>query len=283
VRGAGSSAKLPDADTVWRQEGTGPLTQAHPIALSYDNGEGLTFRAPSRSTTNICSPRATRSPTRRRAGHAVPYALISRHGTPHTEGYYILHEGLIGVMGDQGLQEQTYKNIEEKKAVAFKATNAWLGFTDKYWAAALLPDTNASVAARYSAGAAGLTKTYQTDYLLDAQTIAPGATGAANMRLFAGAKEVQTIDAYDKALGPQPLRAADRLGLVLLHHQADVQSDRLFLPLDRQFRARDPDRHRDRQAPVLPARQQVLRLDGQDEGGAARRWRRSASATATTR
>ena len=31
--------------------------------------------------------------------------------------------------------------------------------------------------------------------------IAPGATGAANMRLFAGAKEVNTVDAYDKALG----------------------------------------------------------------------------------
>ena len=44
-------------------------------------------------------------------------------------------------------------------------------------------------------------KTYQTDYLLDAQTIAPGATGSANMRLFAGAKEVQTVDFYDKALG----------------------------------------------------------------------------------
>src|SRR3954463_8410856 len=37
---------------------------------------------------------------------------------------------------------------------------------------------------------------------------------------------------------PQPLRAADRLGLILFHHQADVQSDRLVLPLDRQFRPR---------------------------------------------
>src|SRR5205085_668182 len=124
-----------------------------------------------------------------------PYALISRHGTPHTEGYYILHEGLIGVLGEQGLQEQTYKNIEEKKTQTWKVTNAWLGFTDKYWAATLLPDTNAGLQARYSAGSAGTTKTYQTDYLLDAQTIAPGAAGAANMRLFAGAKEVNTVDA----------------------------------------------------------------------------------------
>ena len=75
-----------------------------------------------------------------------PYALISRHGTPSVQGYYILHEGLIGVMGDQGEQTETYKKMEEKKTETWDATNAWLGFTDKYWAAALLPDTDARCA-----------------------------------------------------------------------------------------------------------------------------------------
>jgi YidC/Oxa1 family membrane protein insertase len=44
-----------------------------------------------------------------------PYALISRHGTPHTLGYYILQEGLVGVLGDKGLQEVTYSSIAEAK------------------------------------------------------------------------------------------------------------------------------------------------------------------------
>jgi len=202
VRGAGSNAKLPDADTVWRQEGTGPLTQAKPVTLTWDNGEGLTFRrtiavddkylftARDEVTNNATEPATL-----------FPYALISRHGTPKTEGYYILHEGFIGVMGDQGLKEESYKTVEEKKAIAFTTTNGWLGITDKYWAATLLPDPAAKLNARFSSGAVGTTKTYQTDYLLDPQTIAPGATGAATMRLFAGAKEVQTVDLYDKALG----------------------------------------------------------------------------------
>ena len=84
-----------------------------------------------------------------------PYALISRHGTPKVLGYYILHEGLIGVMGDQGLQEETYKKIDDKKSESWDVTNAWLGFTDKYWAAVLLPDTDAKVHARFSAGESG--------------------------------------------------------------------------------------------------------------------------------
>ena len=32
-----------------------------------------------------------------------PYFLLSRHGTPKTQGFYILHEGPIGVLGDAGL------------------------------------------------------------------------------------------------------------------------------------------------------------------------------------
>ena len=241
------------------------------MTLTWDNGDGLTFRRTiavddrylftikDEVTNNGAAPVSL-----------FPYALISRHGTPTTPlGYYILHEGLIGVLGDQGLQEITYAKIEEKKSVPFDVTNAWFGITDKYWAATLLPDTNAHLKARFSAGTLGTLKTYQTDYLLDQQTIAPGATGTANARLFAGAKEVATVDGYDKQLSAQPLRAADRLGLVLFHHQAVVQPDRLHLPLGRQFRRRDPDRHRADQGRVLPARQQVLRLDGEDEGGAA--------------
>ena len=96
-----------------------------------------------------------------------PYALISRHGHPRLEGFYILHEGLIGVFGDQGLKEVGYADIEKQKQIPFKATNAWLGITDKYWAATLVPDTNAPIQARFSAGLVGTTKTYQTHYLLD--------------------------------------------------------------------------------------------------------------------
>jgi YidC/Oxa1 family membrane protein insertase len=202
VNGTGQNAKLPTFDTVWRQDGSGALTTNSPITLSWDNGEGLEFRRTIAvddkylfSAKDEVVNKGTAPVT------LVPYAFIRRHGTPKTAGYYILHEGYLGVFGDQGLKEDSYKNLEEKKEIKFKATNGWLGFTDKYWAATLLPDTKVSLNATYSANPAANPKTYQTDYLLDAQTLAPGASGAADFRLFAGAKEVQTIDAYDKALG----------------------------------------------------------------------------------
>jgi YidC/Oxa1 family membrane protein insertase len=194
VGGAGANVKAPGPDTAWQREGTGSLTPGRPIALVYDNGEGLKFRRTiAVDDKYLFTLRDEVTNSTAAAVTLYPYALISRHGLPQTSGYYILHEGMIGVMGDQGLQEVTYKSIDDKKSLVFKATNAWMGITDKYWAATLLPDTDAQVQAHFSASETAGVKTYQTDYLLDAQTIAPGTTGTADARLFAGAKEVGLV------------------------------------------------------------------------------------------
>jgi YidC/Oxa1 family membrane protein insertase len=203
IPASGSTAKIPGSDTVWQQEGSNSLTQTTPVILKYDNGDGLTFRRTiavddrylftvKDDVTNVGNAPVT----------LYPYALISRGGTPPVSGYAILHEGFIGYLGEQGLQEYTYKNVDDSKiqmdstgarGVAFpRVTNAWLGITDKYWAAALLPDTNLTLeTARFSTG--GAVKRYQADYMLAPQTIAIGGTGSANARLFAGAKEASVV------------------------------------------------------------------------------------------
>jgi YidC/Oxa1 family membrane protein insertase len=199
--GGSSDLKLPTSETVWTRTGSGALGVGNPVTLTYDNGEGLEFRRTIAVDDKFLF--TIKDEVTNKGTNPVilyPYALISRHGTPHTLGYYILHEGLIGVLGESGLQEFTYKTIEEKKVVNFDVTNGWLGITDKYWAATLLPDPTAHLKARFSTGMLGNIRTFQTDYLLDAQTIAPGATTVANARLFAGAKEVQVVNDYDRQL-----------------------------------------------------------------------------------
>ena len=207
---AGSNVKLPTSETVWKQVGSGALGVGRPVTLTYDNGEGLEFRRTiAVDDKYLFTIKDEVSNKGESPVTLFPYALISRHGIPPTAGYYVLHEGLIGVLGESGLQEFTYKNIEDKKSVSWDVTNGWLGITDKYWAATLLPDTSARLKARFSTSMLGTVRTFQTDYLLDSQTIAPGATGSANARLFAGAKEVSIvginfpfvgIGGYNKAL-----------------------------------------------------------------------------------
>jgi YidC/Oxa1 family membrane protein insertase len=197
----GNAVKVPSSDTAWRQEGQGTLGLDHPVTLVWDNGEGLEFRR----TISVDDKYlfSVRDEVVNKGSVAValsPYALISRHGTPPTLGYYILHEGLIGFMGDQGLKEVTYAALDKAKRETFNVTNAWLGITDKYWAATLVPDPSATLHAEFTAGSIGAVKTYQTDYLLDPQTIAPGSTGSVQSRLFAGAKVVSILDGYNAAL-----------------------------------------------------------------------------------
>src|SRR5712672_2946198 len=151
VPASGSTAKLPDQNTLWQQEGANSLSPNLPVTLKYENGDGLTFHRTiaiddrylftiKDDVTNVGSAPVT----------LYPFALISRHGTPEVSGYYILHEGLIGYLGEQGLQEHGYKSVAEApilgnggRGFEFNVTNGWLGITDKYWAAALLPDTSA--------------------------------------------------------------------------------------------------------------------------------------------
>jgi len=202
VGGSGAPVKAPDGNTVWTQLGAGTLGVGKPVTLTWDNGEGLSFRRIISVDDKYLFTVEDKVENKSAAPVTLyPYGLIRRHGTPETAGYYILHEGLIGMLGDNGLQEFTYKAIEDKKNVSFKATNAWFGITDKYWAATLIPDTKAPIQAQFSSSQAGTQKTYQTDYLGDGQTVAPGATGATNARLFAGAKEVTVIDSYKDQLG----------------------------------------------------------------------------------
>ncbi len=202
VPAAGTNAAIPGPDSVWKQDGSGALGIDHPVTLSYDNGQGLIFTRTIAVDDHYLI--TIRDQVANKGGNPVtlfPYALISRHGTPPVLGYYILHEGPIGMMGSEGEKEESYKKIADLKSESWDVTNAWLGFTDKYWAVVLLPNNDAKVKTRFSASEVNGKEIYQTDYLAQPQTIAPGATGSADARLFAGAKEVSVVG-INFPLGP---------------------------------------------------------------------------------
>ena len=105
----------------------------------------------------------------------------------------MLHEGFVGVIGDSSVQEITYANIEKEtgRVRDLKGDGGWLGFTDKYWASAIIPDQTEPIEARFlgerRGAAARITRPTSS---APAQSVAPGATGEAPTRIFAGAKEV---------------------------------------------------------------------------------------------
>ena len=201
IAGAGVTLPMPNADTLWRNEQGRALTPATPVTLVWDNGQGLVFRRTISVDEDYLFTVADEVENKTAGAVTLhPYALVSRHGMPKVEGFYILHEGPIGVIGTTGLQELSYTDLlKEGGSKSFKQTGGWLGFTDKYWAAALIPNQTQPYDARFS-GAKGSKDTFQTDLTLSPVSIAPGAKQTITSSLFAGAKVVSLIEGYMASL-----------------------------------------------------------------------------------
>jgi YidC/Oxa1 family membrane protein insertase len=192
---ATSGTKVPGPDTPWTAAG-GPLSPTQPLTLTWDNGAGLVFTRTIAIDENYMF--TVRDAVRNGGSTPVnllPYALISRTGTPQVGGYYILHEGMIGEIGGS-LREVKYSSIETGKPIDYNSTGGWLGFTDKYWLTALVPPQDDAVKARFTHVVEGGVDRYQTDYLGSQITVPADGTAATSTRFFAGAKEVNLLDAY---------------------------------------------------------------------------------------
>ena len=68
------------------------------MTLTWDNGQGLVFRRTISVDDNYMFKIIDEVENKSAADVTLsPYARLYRFGTPHTQGYWILHEGLIGV------------------------------------------------------------------------------------------------------------------------------------------------------------------------------------------
>lgn len=196
-----SDVVLPGQDSVWSVEGEATLTPSKPLTLTWDNGNGLIFkRSYSVDENYMFEVVQSVENSTTDAVTIYPYGLIARQGTPETTGFFILHEGLIGVFGEDGLKEVDYGDLEEEGKMALpQVDQGWLGITDKYWASTLIPVPGNDFQPGFSHSTT--TGNFQADFLGNAVTVAGGSTGETSSYLFAGAKETNLIDSYEATLG----------------------------------------------------------------------------------
>ena len=199
----GANVVLPGPDTLWQAD-RGLLTESAPLTLTYDNGQGLVFHRKIAVDDHFMftvTDSIENKSTQPVALH--PYAFVKRHGKPVSAGYSILHEGFVGVIGDSGVQQIKYDKIEKEDQAtkSFSGTGGWIGLTDKYWAAAVIPDQSKAFEASFS-GTISTPPMYRSGFVgTEANTLAPGASSEFTSRVFAGAKETNTLDKYQADLG----------------------------------------------------------------------------------
>ena len=200
--GTADAGTLPGPDTLWVNTGNNKLTVETPVILTYTNDKSVVFtRTISIDADFMLTIDDTVKNASANSVAVNAYGRVTRFDKPTTPSNYILHEGLIGVTGEEGLKEINYSKAEKEKEIRpGKSTDGWLGITDKYWAAAIVPPSASAFQPRYS-HFEGERPRFQADYLSDPVSVAAGTEVKFQTRVFAGAKVVNVINAYGKDLG----------------------------------------------------------------------------------
>jgi YidC/Oxa1 family membrane protein insertase len=190
---------LPGANTPWTTSDQ-KLAPGSPVTLTWDNGEGLLFSRVFEIDENyMLSVTQGLTNNSNRSVSVQPYGLIKRTGTPEISGFFILHEGPIGVFED-GLEEISYEDLRDDAEYAFNGTGGWAGITDKYWLTAIIPANEDRVSTDFRHRTRNGVDHYQTSVRGDGGTLAPGQSMSTQTHLFAGAKINSLIDDYAAAL-----------------------------------------------------------------------------------
>ena len=200
--------ELPNANTVWKSNKS-IISPEAPVVLSWDNGNGLIFkRTISIDTEYMFSIQQTIINNTSEDIILYPYGLINRTGVPKLSGLFILHEGPIGVLNDR-VKELDYDDLEDDKKISEKSKKGWIGITDKYWLAALIPNQESNFEGHFQSFSRGVDIKFQTSYLGPQIIIASNNQASYISQFYAGAKEVPILDKHEENGIPMFDRAID--------------------------------------------------------------------------
>ena len=198
-----NATNVPGPETVWSAPEGAALTEGSPVTLTWDNGEGITFTREIAVDANYLFTVTDRIANTGGADATLqPYGRTTRFAKPDGVQVFVLHEGLIGYFADEGLEEIDYGAVEDAAEdgdgvyrLGFdRATDGWLGITDKYWATALIPEANGTFQPRFANFTNGGRSRYQADFAEEAVVVPAGAEVETVSRIYAGAKVSSIID-----------------------------------------------------------------------------------------
>ena len=194
-----NNTDVPQSDTLWKIKNGKELDINKPLTLEWVSPDGFTFtRIISLDANYMFTIEQKIKNNSSKMQSFIPYGRVNRTGTPETSGFYILHEGPIAVLNER-LIEIDYDDLLDKKSTRNISQGGWLGITDKYWLAAIIPDQNSTIEAGFKATASNGIR-YQAEYNSSAIEIQPNKEISIKSNLFVGAKEVDLLDYYSDSL-----------------------------------------------------------------------------------
>jgi YidC/Oxa1 family membrane protein insertase len=203
----GQGLRLPDAQAQWRPSAP-RLTPSSPVTLSWDNGQGQVFEIHLSVDENYLFTVEQRVMNRGGGPVAVrPFSYVSRVGESRDRDDWTMHVGPVGVFNGKADYENDYSTIVQERQRAFSSTGGWLGFSDKYWLAAIIPDQGLAMEGGLRHNPAS--NSFQADVTMAPVVIGPNQINRTTTHLFAGAKEISLLEEYEASLGTRIDKAVD--------------------------------------------------------------------------
>lgn len=182
------------SNAVWEADGE-RLTPATPVTLTRTGADGITYAIRLSVDDNyIITARQSVANASGNAAIVQPLAYINRTSTTATPDQFVAHAGPTGVFAGSLYDPNSYEELAELGTDVPSGTPAWLGFTDNYWASALVPGEAAVDRAGWQSLGNNL---FIAVLNYDSATVPAGGTLTTTTQLFAGAKESNTLDAYE--------------------------------------------------------------------------------------
>ena len=195
VSNSSKNIKLPDNNSIWIAD-KNALSANQSITLTWNNNEGIIFkRKISLDNEYMFTIEQTVINTTQNDIILYPYGLISRAGIPELSGLYILHEGPIGVFNDL-LEELDYDDLEDEKITFKDNSDGWIGITDKYWLAALVPQNKTKFTGYFESFPTNTNTNFQATYTGPRIEVFGNSQVKYTSKLFTGAKEVSILNKH---------------------------------------------------------------------------------------
>ena len=191
---------VPNAKSIWKIEGNNKLTPNSPIKLIWSSDQNIKFEKKiSIDNQYLFTVNQTIINNSEKTYNFYPYGQIIRNEIPEITNFFILHEGPLGVFNSE-LVEKDYDDIQEKP-YSINADKGWLGITDKYWIASLMPQENRKFKSVFD-----YKNKFRANFIeTNATEIGANEIKSNKIKILVAAKEVRIIDSYAKNLNIEKL------------------------------------------------------------------------------
>lgn len=205
----GNSQPLVSKSTLWQADGD-TLTPDTPITLSHA-ADGMVYRLTySMDDGYLITINASVENNSGDVKEVRHFARMLRN-KPSVSDFFISYEGPLGVFVEDVKEQVSYKTILDKdyrtERFQSEGIKGWIGITDKFWLAALIPHEQQDVLFSFNRVQANNRngQPTQVDLITGGAAIADGTSLSREFSIFAGPKDVDVLNFYNDSQGIERL------------------------------------------------------------------------------